>query len=567
MRGKHMPGSYTNPEYPYHHSTDQDATSPAHHRVIIVGAGPAGLAAAMDLAQYGIDTVVLDDNNTVSVGSRAICLAKRTLEICDRYGCAQPMLDKGVTWNLGKVYFGQEQIYDFNLLPEPDHKIPAFINLQQYYMEQYMVDRCLQMPQIELRWLHKVSQVEASEERTAINVTTHEGDYRLTCDYLLVADGANSQIRTALGLESKGQVFEDRFLIADIIMQADFPAERRFWFDAPFHPGQSTLLHKQADNVWRIDFQLGWDADPEEEKKLENIRPRVEAMLGSDLQWELEWASVYTFRCRKMDSFVFHRVMFIGDAAHQVSPFGARGANGALQGVENLAWKLAAVLQHRAPAALLQTYDTERQHGAMENILHSTRATDFMTPKNDVTRVFRDTVLNLSRQYPFARALVNSGRLSQPCTYEDTPLSTPQSDSFADNMRPGSPCIDAPVGGGNGSGWLLNHLGNSFCVMLKGDLDEQQHTALEVLCRESQKRADPLKIIRIDSEQPGPPDWLSIADQRGVLAQRYDLQASAVYLIRPDQHIAARWRSLDVDKLAAALRRAKGYYLAEEEAA
>ena len=290
-------------------------------------------------------------------------------------------------------------------------------------------------------------------------------------------------------------------------------------------------------------------------------------MLGSDLQWELEWASVYTFRCRKMDSFVYHRVMFIGDAAHQVSPFGARGANGALQGVENLAWKLAAVLQHRAPVALLQTYDTERQHGARENILHSTRATDFMTPKNHVTRVLRDTVLNLSRQYPFARALVNSGRLSQPCTYEDTPLSTVQNDSFADNMRPGSPCIDAPVGGGNGSGWLLNHLGNRFCVLLKGEFDEQQNAALDALGAESREREDSLRIIRIDSSHPNSLDSLGISDDRGVLAQRYDLQASAVYLIRPDQHVAARWRGLEVNKLAAALQRAKGYDLSEEEAA
>ena len=165
-----MPSSYTNPDYPCIHSPDQDAAEPVHHPVIIVGAGPAGLAAAMDLALQGVRTVVLDDNNTVSVGSRAICLAKRTLEICDRYGCGQPMLDKGVTWNLGKVYFKQEQIYEFNLLPEPDHKVPAFINLQQYYMEEYMVDRCMQMPEIELRWLHKVSQVTTDDTGAAITV-------------------------------------------------------------------------------------------------------------------------------------------------------------------------------------------------------------------------------------------------------------------------------------------------------------------------------------------------------------------------------------------------------------
>jgi 3-(3-hydroxy-phenyl)propionate hydroxylase len=559
-----MPRSYSNPEYPYSRSPDQDTTKPAHHPVIIVGAGPAGLAAAMDMAMHGIETVVLDDNNTVSVGSRAICLSKRTLEICDRYGCGQPMLDKGVTWNLGRVYFGDEQVYEFNLLPEPDHKVPAFINLQQYYMEEYMVNRCMALPGIDLRWLHKVTEVATTDEGATVKVSTRDGDYAMTCNYLLVADGANSPIRTALGLESKGQIFEDRFLIADIIMKADFPAERRFWFDAPFHPDQSTLLHKQADNVWRIDFQLGWDADPDEEKKLENIRPRVEAMLGKDMEWELEWASVYTFRCRKMDSFIHHRVFFIGDAAHQVSPFGARGANGALQSVENLGWKLAAVLHRHAPSALLATYDTERQHGARENILNSTRATDFMTPKNEVTRLFRDTVLDLAREYPFARALVNSGRLSVPCTYEDTPLSTPDSDEFNAEMRPGSACIDAPVSGGNGSGWLLNHLGNCFTVLLKGDFDQNQ---MQDLSRKLSATGNGIDIIRVDAAGPDDSDIINIRDDTGVLNQRYDLQQSAIYLIRPDQHVAARWRHLDGDAVASALHRALGFELPVENAA
>ncbi len=435
-----MPGSYTNPEYPYVRSADQDAEHAAHHPVIIVGAGPAGLAAAMELAMHGVKTVVLDDNNTVSVGSRAICLAKRTLEICDRYGCGQPMLEKGVTWNLGKVYFGDQEIYEFNLLPEPDHKVPAFINLQQYYIEEYMVNRCLELPQIDLRWLHKVTSVTTDDSGTRIIVATEEGDYSLSCDYLLVADGANSPIREALGLESKGQIFEDRFLIADLIMQADFPAERRFWFDAPFHPGQSTLMHKQADNVWRIDFQLGWDADPEREKQLDNIRPRVEAMLGKDMAWELDWASVYTFRCRKMDSFIHHRVFFIGDAAHQVSPFGARGANGALQSVDNLGWKLAAVLNGSArPGTVDYLRYRTTTRCPEENILQLHPRHRFYDPQKHITQLFRDTVLELRTSLPFARSLVNSGRLSKPCSYNISPSTRRKSICYAADVDRAQP--------------------------------------------------------------------------------------------------------------------------------
>lgn len=559
-----MGSTYTNPEYPYRKSVDQTADAPAHHPVIVIGAGPGGLAAALDLAQQDIPVIVLDDNNTVSVGSRAICIAKRSLEICDRYGCAAPMLDKGVTWQHGRVYFGEEQIYEFDLLPEHHHKIPAFINLQQYYFEEYMIDRCAELPQIDLRWLHRVTDVATTGERAQVTVDTPDGPYHMSCNYLLVADGANSPIRESLGLESRGQVFEDRFLIADIVMQAEFPAERRFWFDAPFHPDQSTLLHKQADDVWRIDFQLGWDADPEEEKKLENIRPRIEAMLGEDLKWELEWASVYTFRCRKMDSFIHGPVFFMGDAAHQVSPFGARGANGALQGVENLCWKLGAVLKGLAPRALLATYDIERQHGARENILHSTRATDFMTPKNHATRVFRDTVLELARDYPFARVLVNSGRLSRPCTYERTPLSTPDSDSFESPLCPGAVCADAPVSAANDDSrqWLLEFLDGPFTLLVyRGDMSTDMAIAIGRL-REEQI---PIEVICVDGDCAG--RAINLTDTHGILAQRYDLQPGSAYLVRPDQHVCARWRKPTAAAVEEAVRRALGQHLDKEAAA
>ena len=224
-----------------------------------------------------------------------------------------------------------------------------------------------------------------------------------------------------LGLEAKGQVFRDRFLIADVKMQAQFPTERWFWFDPPFHPNQSVLLHRQADDVWRIDFQLGWDADPEAERRPERVIPRIQAMLGADQPFELEWVSVYTFRCQRMERFRHGRVFFVGDAAHQVSPFGARGANSGIQDADNLAWKLALVLAGLATDALLDSYDAERIPAADENILNSTRSTDFITPKSAVSRTFRDATLQLAEKYPFARKLVNSGRLSLPHTYRHAP--------------------------------------------------------------------------------------------------------------------------------------------------
>ncbi|MBR9910071.1 MAG: FAD-dependent oxidoreductase [Gammaproteobacteria bacterium] len=558
-----MQKTYTNPVYDYRRSPDQDATSTPHHPVIIVGAGPCGLAAALDLALQGIPSVIVDDNNTVSVGSRAICFAKRTLEIMDRYGCGERMLAKGITWQRGKVFFQQEQVYEFDLLPEDHHKIPAFINLQQYYFEEYLVDRVNEFAEIDLRWKTRVTEVATGEDQTSISLTTPDGDYRMTCDYLLVADGANSKIRDMLGLESKGQVFQDRFLIADVVMKADFPTERWFWFDPPFNPGQSALLHRQADDVWRIDLQLGWDADPEEEKKEENIRPRLQQMLGDEVEFELEWASVYTFQCRKMDNFIRDRVIFMGDAAHQVSPFGARGANGGVQTVENLAWKVARVLRGEAPAQLLQTYNSERQHGADENIRNSTRSTDFISPKNHISRVFRDETLKLAKNYPFARSLVNSGRLSLPCAYTDSPLITPEQDDFAGPLCPGTVARDAPCQIGTEPGWLLNQLGNRFVLLVDLGMPRADDLKQELQALADLPDLDIIGVCPAGMEQPAAADFpgLLISDSSGVIAERYDLQPGSSYLLRPDQVVAARWRDCSASNVKQALRKALGFEL------
>ncbi|MBW6392558.1 FAD-dependent oxidoreductase [Billgrantia antri] len=565
-----MPTTYNNPVYPYRRPPELDREGVRHCPVVIVGAGPTGLAMAIDLAQQGIASVVLDDNNTVSVGSRAICFAKRTLEILDRLGCAQPMVDKGVTWQRGRVFFQEREVYDFDLLPEEGHRMPAFINLQQYYFEEYLVDRADALSDlIDLRWLHKVTEVASHPERSEVMVSTEDGDYRLSCDYLLVADGANSKIRDMLGLESKGQVFQDRFLIADVIMKADFPTERWFWFDPPFHPNQSVLLHRQPDNVWRIDFQLGWDADPEEEKKEENIRPRVQAMLGEDVEFELEWASVYTFRCRKMDDYIHQRVFFMGDAAHQVSPFGARGANGALQSTENLAWKLARVLKGEAHEALLATYNDERQHGAAENILNSTRATDFITPKSRVSRLFRDSVLELAERYPFARRLVNSGRLSMPCHYDDSPLNGHETEGLPLELRPGSPAKDAPIGLAGRRAWLLNQLGDRFTLLLDGRVDSARAETLRAGLEALLAHQDDLDLLVVG---PAPhaltelPRSRQIEDVENLVGERYGLTAGVAYLIRPDQHVSARWHEIKAADVEAALDRALGRHLNAEEA-
>jgi len=521
-------------QFAYRRSPDQEAPSPVRHPVVIVGAGPVGLTLAIDLAQRGQPVLVVDNDDRLSTGSRALCFAKRTLEIWDRLGVGDAMVAKGVSWNLGKVFLRDQQLYQFNLLPEDGHERPAFINLQQYYCEAYLVERALQLPGLEIRWKNTLAGIAPRPDGATLTLDTPDGPYRIEADWVVACDGSRSPTRQLMGLESQGRVFRDRFLIADVRMTADFPTERWFWFDPPFHPNQSVLLHREPDNVWRIDFQLGWDADPQAERQPEKVIARVRALLGPDAEFSLEWASVYTFACQRMERFVHGRVVFAGDSAHGVSPFGARGANSGVQDADNLGWKLDRVLRGQASAALIDTYGSEREAAADENILHSSRATDFITPKSEISRLFRDQVLALARSHEFARRLVNSGRLSVPCVLRASPLNTPDVATFDSAMVPGAPLCDAPLQTPQGDpAWLLRSLGPDFTLLVFG---EAPHWVREL----------PGVAVRCLGQD--------LIDAQGVLARRLDAQPGTAYLVRPDQHVCARWRRPSLEAVRAALR-------------
>ncbi len=530
---------FETPLYPFTRSPDQDATGTVRRKVVVIGAGPIGLAAGIEMALQGIEVVIVDDNDKVSFGSRAICFAKRPLEILDRLGCGHVMVDKGVEWEVGKVFFDRREVYQFNLQPEDGHEFPAFINLQQYYLEQYLVNRVHELQAagapIEIRGRNRVSAIGTHPTHVTLEIDTPEGSYNLEADWLIACDGAKSPTRIMLGLDFVGRVFEDNFLIADVRMEADFPTERWFWFDPPFNRGQSALLHKQPDNVWRIDLQLGWDIDTEREKRPENVIPRLKAMLGENVELELEWVSIYTFQCRRMENFRHGRVLFAGDSAHQVSPFGARGANSGLQDTDNLGWKLGLVINGQAPESLLDSYNAERVHGADENIRNSTRSTDFITPKSDMSRILRDAVLDLSEHYEFARLLVNSGRLSVPCTYDGSALNTADALDGPSITRPGSPCPDAPLE----DGYLLPRLGGGFTLLT---IDADGPETIE---------EDGITVTRLALSAG--------SDPNSPLKRRYlGAAKSAVYLIRPDQHVAARRPGYDENLFRTAIRRASG---------
>jgi 3-(3-hydroxy-phenyl)propionate hydroxylase len=506
--------------------------------VIVVGAGLGGLTAALELGERGVRTVLLDDDNTVGaagLSSRGICYAKRSLEIFDRFGVAERVRAKGVTWNEGDVYAGLERIYRFNLQPERDQKYPAFVNLQQFYVEQYLVERIMRTPAVDLRWKNKVVDVRPAADGVEVEVECPDGRYSARCQWLIGADGAHSVVREKLGAkDAESALSEDQWCITDIRMSPSAEVVRKAYLDNPLNAGGAIWYHQMADGIWRTDWQVSQYEEPERETEPARVTERLKKLLGPDTPFELVWVGPWRFRRRFLEHMRHGRVLFLGDAAAQHSPFGARGGNRAIQDANNLAWKLALVLEGKAHEDLMQTYDAERGFAARENVEHSSRSATFIGPQTHGERLVRDAILDLARADPAKRALVNVGRLSVATDYADSPL----------NMERGEP-LDAPLAapgcaapdGRCGEGYFVDRLQGHFSVAWFG------------------------------GDGAAPAGAQSIALPRAgheALFARYGVPPEgATYVFRPDGHVLARCRGID----PAFARAAIGAVLAYREGA
>jgi len=350
-----MPG-YVLPKYEYRKPPEMDGGENPLYPVIVVGAGLAGLTTALELGSRGVRTVLLDDDDTVGaqgLSSRGICHAKRSLEIFDRFGVAERIRAKGVTWNEGDVFVCDEHIFRFNLQPDQDQKFPAFVNLQQFYVEQYLVEALQRMESVSLRWKNRVAGAKPQADHVALTVDTPDGKYMLRAQYVVGADGAHSVLREQLGAkDAESALFDNHWCIADVKMPGSPGAVRKAFLDAPQNDGGAIWYHQMADGIWRTDWLISHYDDPDAEAQPERARQRLKKLLGPDAPFELVWVGPWRFRRRVLERMTHGRVFFMGDASAQHSPFGARGGNRAVQDANNLAWKLALVVSGKAPPAL-----------------------------------------------------------------------------------------------------------------------------------------------------------------------------------------------------------------------
>ncbi|MDM0027575.1 FAD-dependent oxidoreductase [Variovorax saccharolyticus] len=424
METYHFAPEYELPNWPFVAPPEIGSETVVRHAIVIVGAGPAGLTLACDLARRGVRAVLLDEDDTVGVrgaSSRGICYAQKSLEIFARLGIYERIAAKGITWSFGRTFSDQQEVYNFNLKTDSVSVQPPFINLQQFYVEWFLVDRILELGLTDLRWKNRVTQVTPLADGVRVEVETPAGSYTIEADHLIDATGANSPIRTQLGIDAHPSRSTDRWCISDVRFKKPLPTERWTWVDAPFNEGRAVWQHLMGDGVWRIDYQMPEDCDTAHISKPEVAGARLREQLGPGVEFEFVWIGPYGYRDHLLDDFRHGRILFIGDSAHVVSPFGARGGNSGIQDAANLGWKLALVATGQAGDALLDSYDAERRPAAVENLRVTSRSARFLAPRTPAEHTLRRAVVALASRHAFARALVNTGRMSVANDYPAAP--------------------------------------------------------------------------------------------------------------------------------------------------
>ena len=541
---------YELPTYAFTEPPELKHQDTVRYPIVIVGAGPAGLTLACDLAQRGIKVVLLDEDNTVGVrgaSSRGICYAQKTLEILARLGIADRVIQKGVTWSFGRTFTGTQEVYNFNLQTQSVSEQPPFVNLQQFYLEWYLVDRIQALGLTDLRWSSRVTQVEQHTDHVSLQVQTPAGTYALEASYLIDATGANSPIRTQLGIETHASRSTDRWCISDVRFKTPLPTERWTWVDAPFNDGRAVWQHLMADDVWRIDYQMAEDANTDDISRPEVAGARLREQLGPDVEFEFVWIGPYQYRDHLLDNFRSGRVIFMGDAAHVVSPFGARGGNTGIQDAANLGWKLALVTQGQANDHLLDSYNAERHAACAENLQVTSRSARFLAPRSPAEHTLRRAVLSLAGEYAFARPLVNTGRMSVANDYPPSAW-LPQGARTVQNLA---------LQQADGTRVTLMQMlreGTQFLALWFGPTAQQADKAAQYLATTQW----PIQLVALGGNS-GLPQWIDAEDQ---LARHLGLDPAqcqgTLCLVRPDAYLAATVAACTPDLLLAALRTALG---------
>lgn len=538
---------YVLPEYPFVEPPEIRSGEASHHPIVIVGGGLAGLTMACALARYGVAAVLLDEDNTVGVkgaSSRGICYTQKSLEIFERLGVYERIAAKGVQWSVGRTFAGDDEVYSFDLRQQSAYHLssqPPFINIQQFYIEGFLVDRINELGHVQLRWNNRVTAFEQNSDGATLTVTTPAGDYRLRADHVIDATGSRSPFRTWVGASVTAKKGDDRWCIADVRFSKHPPVERHTWIEAPFNENRAVWQHLMGDDVWRIDYQMPPDADPEYVSREDVVRERLARQFGADCAVDIVWVGPYAYRSECIDQMRHGRVFFMGDAAKVVSPFGARGGNTGVADADNLAWKLAAVVRGRAAPALLDSYHEERHEAARQNVLVTNRTARFLRPADGVERLFRDAALGLARKYEFARQFVNTGRMAVANPYTRSSVCEATGGLSVQNV--GFDWADGTRGTVND---LLRWADGQLLLLLFGNAGREALERLRALAE-----AAPLRCVQVVGPDGAAAAFEHVRDTHGHLQGACHVFGHAWALLRPDSYVVATGESVDADLVRA----------------
>jgi 3-(3-hydroxy-phenyl)propionate hydroxylase len=547
---------YHLPEYPFTPPPELTLKPVIRHDIVIVGAGLAGLTLACALNQYGVKALLLDEDNTVGVkgaSSRGICYAQKTLEIFKRLGIYDRIAAKGVQWSIGRTFAGHDEVYSFDLRQQATHSVseqPPFINIQQFYVEGFLVEQLYAASHrtIDLRWHNRITAFEQSADVATLSITTPAGDYKIDATHVIDCSGARSPFRTWVAASVTAKKGDDRWCIADVRFKNPPPVERHTWIEAPFNEGRAVWQHLMADGVWRIDYQMRPDADPEEVSREAVVRERINGQLGRVIDpsdYEIVWVGPYAYRSECLNQLRHGRVFFVGDAAHVVSPFGARGGNSGVQDADNLAWKLAAVVRGKASEKLLGSYHDERHEAATQNVQVTNRTARFLRPADGMERVFRTAAISLAKRHAFARQLVNTGRMSAPNVYSRSKACLPTGGRALQNVA-----LQWADGSAGDVADLLQWAQGRLLLLVFGRLPVKIKSHVLHLMTQAD-----LRCVQVVQQAHLANTKEHVIDPAGHLS---DCAGNAAWaLLRPDSYIAATGNRFD-EALAQACRAASG---------
>lgn len=516
------------------HESTTPPTLSDDQRVLVIGAGPVGQTAALLLAGWGVPVLLLDSRpERDPIGSKALCQQRDVLDVWDHVGAGRQVADEGLTWTRARTFYRDTELFCQGFVDKGRSPFPPFVNISQTRTEELLDQQIARSALITYAWGHRVTGLRQDADHVTLTCETPSGTVDLTGSYAVAAPGSKGgPIRDLMGLTFDGLTFDDQFLICDI--RASLPGweqERRFYFDPAWNPGRQVLIHPCPDSTYRIDWQVPPDFSLEQDEASGGLDRRIRQIIGADSDYEIVWKSLYRFHARQVDRMRVGRVLVAGDAAHLVSPFGARGLNSGVLDAENAAWKLAFVLHGWADESLLDSYHSERHAAAAENLEVTSRTMAFLVPQTPEEHARRLDILENAVLNPEARGQVDSGRLSEPFWYVDSELTTPA----ADRPWPGRPpkgedpepvpgvlVPDVPIAGPGGVHRLRELARRGLVVLVGSDLDLGA-------CEDA---VDGMRcgvtVVTLDEVDP-----------EGVVAASLHLHGRQAVVIRPDAHIAA----------------------------